>query len=459
MCGIVGVAGIERASELAYLGMYALQHRGQEAAGISSFGNGQAHLHRVEGLVVEGFDDAVLRQRLPGKVALGHVRYSTAGGAGLANAQPIMVRYHQGDLCLVHNGNITNAQTLRAELVREGALFQATVDSEIIVHLIARSRKPTVDEQVIDALSQLVGAFSVILTVGDTLYAARDPWGYRPLVLGRARGGWVLASETCALDLIGAQIDCALEPGEIIKIENGTVTELPGLEKAFRPAPCIFELVYFARPDSRIWGASVDRARRAFGRQLAREQPADADCVFSVPDSSNSAALGFSEESGVPLELGLIRNHYVGRTFIHPTQKGRDFRVRIKYNAVREVISGKRVIVVDDSIVRGTTSRGLIALIREAGAKEVHMRIASPPVISPCYYGIDMPTKEELIGANMTVEEIRRHLDVDSLGYLSLDGMHSAVAEYGPFCDACFSGNYQAPLVDLEMGRPVSSHC
>jgi amidophosphoribosyltransferase len=459
MCGIVGVAGIERASELAYLGMYALQHRGQEAAGISSFGNGRANLHRVEGLVVEGFDDAVLRQRLPGKVALGHVRYSTAGGAGLANAQPIMVRYHQGDLCLVHNGNITNAQTLRSELVREGALFQATVDSEIIVHLIARSRKPTVDEQVIDALSQLVGAFSVILTVGDTLYAARDPWGYRPLVLGRARGGWVLASETCALDLIGAQIDCALEPGEVIKIENGEVVELAGLEKSFRPAPCIFELVYFARPDSRIWGASVDRARRAFGRQLAREQPADADCVFSVPDSSNSAALGFSEESGVPLELGLIRNHYVGRTFIHPTQKGRDFRVRIKYNAVREVISGRRVIVVDDSIVRGTTSRGLIALIREAGAKEVHMRIASPPVISPCYYGIDMPTKEELIGANMTVDEIRRHLDVDSLGYLSLEGMHSAVAEYGPFCDACFSGNYTAPLVDLEMGRPVSSHC
>jgi amidophosphoribosyltransferase len=459
MCGIVGVAGIERASELAYLGLYALQHRGQEAAGISSFAHGTGNLHKVDGLVVEGFDDAVLRQRLPGKVALGHVRYSTAGGAGIANAQPIMVRYHQGDLSMVHNGNITNALTLREELVREGALFQTTVDSEIIVHLIARSRKPTVDEQVIDALSQLVGAFSVILTVGETLYAARDPWGYRPLVLGRARNGWVLASETCALDLIGAQIDCALDPGEVIKIENGEVIELAGLEKAFRPAPCIFELVYFARPDSRIWGASVDRARRAFGRQLAREQPIDADCVFSVPDSSNSAALGYSEESGVPLELGLIRNHYVGRTFIHPTQKGRDFRVRIKYNAVREVIAGKRVIMVDDSIVRGTTSRGLIALVREAGAREVHMRIASPPVISPCYYGIDMPTKEELIGANMTVDEIRRHLDVDTLGYLSLEGMHSAVAEYGPFCDACFSGNYTAPLVDLEMGRPVSSHC
>jgi amidophosphoribosyltransferase len=458
MCGIVGVAGIERASELAYLALYALQHRGQEAAGISSVASGQVHVHKADGLVVEGFDDGVLR-RLAGRVALGHVRYSTAGGPGLVNAQPIVVRYHQGDLALVHNGNITNAQVLREELVRAGALFQTTVDSEIVVHLIARSRKPTVDEQVLEALSQLVGAFSVILTVGDTLYAARDPWGYRPLVLGRTRGGWVLASETCALDLIGGQIDCALEPGEVIKIEGGEVIELPGLERAFRPAPCIFELVYFARPDSRIWGASVDRARRAFGRQLAREQPVDGDCVFSVPDSSNSAALGYSEESGVPLELGLIRNHYVGRTFIHPTQKGRDFRVRIKYNAVREVIGGQRVVVVDDSIVRGTTSRGLIALIREAGAREVHLRIASPPVISPCYYGIDMPTKEELIGARLSVDEIRQHLDVDSLGYLSLEGMHAAVAEYGPFCDACFSGNYTAPLVDLEMGRPVTSHC
>jgi amidophosphoribosyltransferase len=459
MCGIVGVAGIERASELAYLGMYALQHRGQEAAGISAVSNGRAALHRAQSLVVEAFDETVLRQKLPGPVALGHVRYSTAGGLGLVNAQPMVVRYHHGDLGLVHNGNITNAQVLREELVREGALFQSTVDSEIIVHLIARSRKPTVDEQVMDALSQLVGAFSVILTVGDTMYAARDPWGYRPLVLGRARGGWVLASETCALDLIGAQIDCALQPGEVIKIENGEVVELAGLERAFRPAPCIFELVYFARPDSRIWGASVDRARRAFGRQLAREQAVDADCVFSVPDSSNSAALGYSEESGVPLEHGLIRNHYVGRTFIHPTQKERDFRVRVKYNPVREVIADKRVIVVDDSIVRGTTSRGLIALIREAGAREVHLRIASPPVTSPCYYGIDMPTKEELIGSQLSVDEIREHIDVDSLGYLSLEGMHAAVAEYGPFCDACFSGNYTAPLVDIEMGRPVTSHC
>ena len=440
-------------------GLYALQHRGQEAAGICAVAtDGRAQLRKEHGLVVEGFSEGTLA-KMPGKVALGHVRYSTAGGPGLANAQPILVRYHQGDLALVHNGNITNAADLRRSLVRDGALFQTTVDSEVIVHLIARSRAPTVDLQVVEALSHLTGAASVILTVGDVLYAARDPWGYRPLILGRLNDGYVIASETCALDLVGASIERELAPGEVLRIADGTLETLPRLRGAERPAPCIFELVYFARPDSRIWGASVDRSRRAFGRQLAREQPAEADCVISVPDSSNSAALGFAEQSGTPFELGLIRNHYVGRTFIHPTQKGRDFRVRIKYNAVREVLAGKRVVVVDDSLVRGTTSRGLIALIREAGAREVHFRVSSPPVTNPCYYGIDMPTRDELIGANKTVEEIREHLNVDSLGYLSLEGMHSAVAEYGPFCDACFSGNYTAPLVDIELGLGGSSHC
>jgi amidophosphoribosyltransferase len=457
MCGIVGVQGIDRAAEVAFLGLYALQHRGQEAAGICSTANGQAHLHKATGLVVEGFDDAVIRS-LPGRIAIGHTRYSTAGGAGLVNAQPIVVRYHKGDLALVHNGNLTNARVLRSQLEQEGALFQTTVDTEVIVHLIARSRASTLDEQLREALAQLVGAFSLILSVGETLYVARDPWGFRPLVLGRARGGWVVASETCALDLIGATVACEPAPGEILKIENGEVSSLPPLEVA-GPAPCIFELVYFARPDSRVWGVSVDRARRLFGRQLARERPVDADCVFSVPDSSNSSALGYAEQSGIPYELGLIRNHYVGRTFIHPTQKGRDFAVRIKYNAVREVIDGRRVVVVDDSLVRGTTSRGLIQMIRDAGAREIHFRVASPPVISPCYYGIDMPTKEELIGAQRSVEEIRRHLNVNSLGYLSLDGMHDAVAEHGPFCDACFSGNYQAPLVDIEEGLPATSRC
>jgi amidophosphoribosyltransferase len=458
MCGIVGVSNFDRAAEMAYLGLYALQHRGQEATGIAAVRDGRAMLHKAHGLVMDGFDDAVLKQ-LPGRSAIGHTRYSTAGGKGLENAQPIMVRYHQGDLVLVHNGNLTNAQTIREELVREGSLFQSTVDSEVIVHLIARSRMETPDEQIHDALSQLVGAFSVIISIGDVMYAARDPWGFRPLVIGQKGDGFVFASETCALDLIGAQLIEEVGPGEIVKVENGVLVSLPRLAPAGEVAPCIFELVYFARPDSKVWGVAVDRARRSFGRQLAREHPVDADCVFSVPDSSNSAALGYAEESGVAFELGLIRNHYVGRTFIHPTQAGRDFRVRIKYNAVREVIEGKRVVVVDDSLVRGTTSRGLISLIREAGAKEVHFRVASAPVVSPCYYGIDMPTREELIGAQKTVEEIRRHLNVDTLGYLSRDGMHEAVREFGPFCDACFGGHSAAPLVDIERHLPASSHC
>ena len=460
MCGIVGVMGAEHAAELVFLGLYALQHRGQEAAGICTVAGGEVHLVKAAGLVMDGFDDQVLK-RLPGTLALGHTRYSTAGGAGLVNSQPIVARYHQGELALVHNGNITNAQQLRRGLVAEGALFQGTVDTEVIVHLIARSRAPNIDGQIRHALSQLTGAFSVLITGGDALYAARDPWGYRPLVLGRLdAGGWVLASETCALDIVHAHYVREIEPGEIIKIQDGEMTSLPPLGRAERIAPCIFELIYFARPDSVVWGQTVDRTRRQFGRQLAREHPVEADCVFSVPDSSNSAALGYSEESGIPLELALIRNHYVGRTFIHPTQVGRDFRVRIKYNPVREVIQGKRVIVVDDSLVRGTTSQGLVQLIRDAGAREVHLRVASPPVRFPCFYGIDMPNPEELIAANLSVAQIREKLAVDSLGYLSLEGMLDTVKGNGAsFCHACFSGDYAAPLVDLEEGLSVSSHC
>jgi amidophosphoribosyltransferase len=460
MCGIVGVSGAEAAARMAFLGLYALQHRGQESAGISAVnGAGRARLTKREGLVAEGFDDATL-DALPGRVALGHTRYSTAGGAGLVNAQPIVVSYREGDLGLVHNGNITNAQVLREELVEEGALFQGTIDSEVLVHLISRSRCPTVEEQISEALSRLSGAFSVIITVGQTLYAARDPWGYRPLILGRLPAdGWIVASESCALDLVGARYERDVEPGEMLEIKGDRLRSLKNVAPDHPPAPCIFELVYFARPDSKIWGQSVDRARRAFGRQLAREHPADADVVFSVPDSSNSAALGFSEESGIPYELGLIRNHYVGRTFIHPTQAGRDFRVRIKYNAVKEVLEGRRVVVVDDSLVRGTTSMGLVRLIREAGATEVHLRISSPPVRFPCFYGIDMPTREELIGSQKTVEEIREHLNVDTLGYLSLEGMTGAVPEGKPYCHACFSGRYDAPLVDIERGYEPAATC
>ncbi len=458
MCGIVAVSGIDQAAELTFLGLYALQHRGQEAVGLCAVDGDAARVVKSTGLVSDAFDEQSLSE-LPGRLALGHTRYSTAGGPGLYNAQPLLVRYHQGDLALAHNGNITNAAVLREEMVRDGALFQSTIDSEVIIHLIARSRQATPDEQVAEALSRLTGAFSVLITVGEVLYAARDPWGFRPLVLGRRDGGHIVASETCALDLVGAEYLRDVEPGELLRIEGDDVRSIPGPGRANRVAPCSFELVYFSRPDSRVFGASVDRARREFGRRLAREQPAEADCVFSVPDSSNSAALGFSEESGIPLELGQIRNHYVGRTFINPSQSERDFRVRVKYNPVREVIEGKRVVVVDDSLVRGTTSRGLVALIREAGAAEIHLRIASPPVVSPCYYGIDMPTRQELIGARLGVAEIAEKLGVDSLGYLSLEGLEEALEEFGPFCNACFSGRYPAPLVDLERGRAIATTC
>jgi amidophosphoribosyltransferase len=450
-CGVFAVSGLDDAAEMAFLGLYALQHRGQEAAGICAIENGEAQYHKGAGLVSEIFDAEILG-RLPGRTAIGHVRYSTAGGSRAENAQPIVVRYAQGDLCVAHNGNLTNALELRNRLVLEGSIFRTHGDTETVVHLIARSRHSSVDAQIDDAVTHLEGAFSMVIAVGQTLYAIRDPWGFRPLVLGKKDGGIVVASETCALDIIGAEYIRDVKPGEVVKIHGGKMTSLRSLPSKSRTSPCIFELVYFARPDSKLWGCSVDRARRAFGRQLAREHPAEADCVMAVPDSANSAALGFSEESGLPYELGLLRNHYVGRTFIKPSQADRDFGARIKYNPVKEVLEGKRVVVVDDSLVRGTTSSSLVKFFREAGAKEVHFRIASPPVISPCFYGIDMPSRGELIGASHSVEEIGKILGVDSLGYLSLEGMKGAVEEFGPFCDACFSGNYTAPLVDVEHG-------
>ena len=462
MCGIVAVSGTPEAAKVAYLGLHALQHRGQEAAGIVAFdgATGTSHRIREAGLVSDVFDAEKLRG-LPGEVALGHIRYSTAGGSGLKNAQPIRVGYRDGQLALVHNGNLTNAHELRSKLVHEGALFQSTIDSEVIVHLIARSHRHGVEGQIDDALSQLVGAFSVLLTIDDTLYAARDPWGYRPLVIGHLpAGGVVIASETCALDIVGARFVRDVEPGEVLRVRGSEITRLRPLPPEGMPQPCVFELVYFARPDTSLWGHSVDRARRDCGRRLAAEQPADADIVIAVPDSANSAALGYAEESGIPFELGLIRNHYVGRTFIEPSQAGRDFKVRLKYNAVREILAGKRVVVVDDSLVRGTTSRGLVTLLREAGAAEVHFRLASPPVRWPCFYGIDMPTKDELIAANKSVEEIRAYLGVNSLGYLSLDGMLECVGGGSEsYCTACFSGDYRAPLVDRERGFAMSSHC
>jgi len=464
MCGIVAVSGNPEAARLAYLSLYALQHRGQEAAGIASFDarTGSSHRHREAGLVSDVFGEKTLAG-LPGDVAVGHIRYSTAGGAGLKNAQPIRETYRGGSLALVHNGNLTNANLLRERLLNEGSLFQSTIDSEVIVHLIARSRAATAEEQVLDALSQLEGAYCLLVSVDDVLYAARDPYGYRPLVIGALPGGGlVLASETCALDIVHATYVRDVEPGEMIRIRGGEIERVTRIPKfASEAQPCVFELVYFARPDSRLWGYTVDRARRAFGRRLAGEQPArGADIVISVPDSANSAAVGYAEAARIPFELGLIRNHYVGRTFITPGQAGRDSKVRMKFNPVREVLEGKSVVVVDDSLVRGTTSRALVRMLREAGAREVHFRLASPPVRWPCFYGIDMPTREELIASGKSVEEIRDYLGVESLGYLSLEGMVDTVRENGEsYCVACFSGDYRAPLADAAEGLAMSSHC
>lgn len=451
MCGIVGISGVENAAAQAYLALYALQHRGQEAAGIVAFGGKGTKSHKGRGLVSEVFDTSAL-ERLRGDTAVGHTRYSTAGGNDIANAQPLTARFARGDLALAHNGNLTNHLDLRARLVEEGAIFRSSADSETLVHLIAKSRHDTVDAQVDDALSHLEGAFSIILSIDSAIYAARDPRGFRPLVLGRKGGGHIVASETCALDIIGAEYVRDVEPGEVIKIQGDSVEHLRSLKTASQAAPCIFELVYFARPDSLIWGESVDRARREFGRQLAREHPVEADAVIAVPDSANSAALGYAEESGIPFELGLLRNHYVGRTFIQPLQEDRDFGARMKYNPVKEVVDGQRVVIVDDSLVRGTTSRSLVRMLRQVGAAEVHFRIGSPPVRWPCFYGIDMPTRAELIGSSLEIKEIEEKLAVDSLGYLSLEGMVGAVARGGPYCTACFSGDYPAPLVDVDKG-------
>ena len=409
------------------------------------------------GLVAENFDDTEL-DRLPGDVAVGHTRYSTTGSTVLANAQPCSVNTRCGPLAIAHNGNLTNATELKRELVEKGAIFTTSSDTEVLVHLIARSDADTVEGQIRDALEQVEGAYSLVIAAGRTLYAVVDSRGFRPLVMGRLGSGMVVASETCALDLVGAAIACELEPGDFVRIEDGRVTELTRLSP--RPVSrCVFELVYFARPDSTVFGESVDRVRRELGRQLAREQPASGDVVFSVPDSSNAMALGFSEVSGIKLEYGLIRNHYVGRTFINPTQDHRVEKVKIKFNPVRDVIYGKSCVVVDDSLVRGNTSRSLVDMIRAAGAREVHLRLASPPITGPCHYGIDTPTREELIASSHSIEEIREFLGVDSLGYLSLDGMLNAAGSHTGFCHACFSGQYPTPipedLVQLRHASPL----
>ncbi len=451
-CGVMGIYGHPEAANMVYLGLYALQHRGQESSGIVS-SNGKALIsHRQMGLVADIFKEEVIK-RLEGTSAIGHNRYSTTGQSHLKNAQPFVVEYSQGPIAVSHNGNLVNAGVLREELEASGSIFQSTSDTEVVIHLIATSREPTLMGRIVEALSRVRGAYSLLFLTLDRMIAARDPMGFRPLVLGKFksaknRSGFVVASETCALDLIEAQYLREVEPGEIITFGPKGMESL----KPFPPAPhakCIFEYIYFSRPDSNLYGRNVYQVRKELGRQLARENPVEADLVTPVPDSGVPAAIGYAEVSGLPLEFGLIRNHYVGRTFIEPQQSIRHFGVKIKLNAQREVLGGKRVVVVDDSIVRGTTSRKIIRMLRDAGAKQVHMRISSPPTSGPCYYGIDTPTRAELIASSSSVEEIRKFIEADSLGYLSREGMYGFLnGQTQGFCDACFSGNYPVHFDD-----------
>lgn len=444
-CGIVGVYGQPDASIFAYQCLYALQHRGQESSGIVS-SDGKNVFHHVDmGLVTDAFSDISILKGLKGHLAVGHNRYSTTGSTLLNNAQPFLVNFKDGPMAISHNGNFINSKSVRATLVEEGALFQTTTDTEVVLHLMARSKAQDIVEKVQDAFSKVLGAYSMVLLTGDKVIGIRDPRGWRPLCLGKKENAYFIVSESCALDLIGAEYIREIAPAEILILDDKGDHSYWLKEKAERKA-CIFEYVYFSRPDSKIFNENVDRARRKLGKNLAQEHPADADIVIAVPDSSNTAALGYARRSGIKFEIGLIRNHYVGRTFIHPEQAVRNFNVRVKFNPVEGVLKGRRVVVVEDSIVRGTTLRQLTMLLRRAGAKEVHVRVSSPPIISPCYYGMDFPTKEELIAYNKTVEEIKKYLRVDSLRYLSLEGMVNAVSNgQKGFCDACFTGNYPIP--------------
>src|SRR5574338_73271 len=449
-CAVFGIYGHKEAANLAYLGLYALQHRGQEASGIVSNDGEHFHIEKGQGLVADIFSQQALAP-LPGTMAIGHNRYSTAGGAGLKNVQPLSVNFAFGNLAVAHNGNLINATMLRSELEAYGAIFQSTSDTEVIIHLIAHSRADTLLDRVIDALSQVRGAFSVVLLTDDGIIAARDPHVFRPLCLGRFRDAWLVASESCAFDLLGADYVREIEPGEMVVLDDKGVTSYRPFPQV-KPAMCVFEYVYFSRPDSRIFGGSAVYAiRKALGRQLAQESWVPADIVVPVPDSGVPAALGYAEGSGIPFETGLIRNHYVGRTFIEPEQSIRHFGVKVKLNAVPEVLKGKRIVVVDDSLVRGTMSRKIVKMLRHAGAKEVHMRISSPPIVSPCFYGIDTPTKKELIASDHSTEEIRKYITADSLAYLSLDGMlKSAPRTPSQYCTACFTEHYPIPFTRAE---------
>ena len=440
-CGVFGIFGHPEAANLTYLGLYALQHRGQESAGIVASDGARMRQRRAMGYVHEAFDSDSLAT-LPGHLASGHVRYSTAGESRVANAQPILIDSAHGQFAICHNGNLVNAGELRDELVGNGAIFQTDGDTEVVVHLFARSKAESVEAAIVDALSHVRGAFSFVMMTKDRIIAARDPHGFRPLVLGRLGDAWVMCSETCALDLIGAVYERDVEPGEIVVASGKGLRSI----KPYAPAPlshCVFEHVYFARPDSLVFGESVNEVRTELGRQLAREAGVDADVVVPVPDSGVCAAVGYAEAAGLPMRMGLIRNHYVGRTFIEPQQSIRHFGVRVKLNPVRSILEGRRVVLVDDSIVRGTTSRKIVRMVRHAGAREVHMRISCPPTISPCFYGVDTPQRSELIAATHTLDEIRRYMDADSVAYLSLKGLTGAVRDGSrSYCTSCYTGEY-----------------
>jgi len=440
-CGVFGIFGHTEAANLAYLGLYALQHRGQESAGIASADGYNVTVARGMGYVADIFDDRTLTG-LTGSSAIGHTRYSTAGESRLANAQPFLIDCVHGQMSICHNGNLVNAGEVRRDLVSKGSIFQTSSDTEVVLHLYARSQAASQEQAAIESLAQVKGAYSILMMSPDRLIAARDPHGFRPLALGRLGDAWIACSETCALDLIGATYVRDVEPGEVVVITASGLTS----HKPFPPAQrshCVFEHVYFARPDSYVFGRSVNEARTAMGRRLAEESMVEADVVVPIPDSGVCAAIGFSEMSGIPMRMGLIRNHYVGRTFIQPQQSIRHFGVRVKLNPVRSILEGRRVILVDDSIVRGTTSRKIVKMVKAAGAREVHMRISCPPTISPCFYGVDTPRRSELIAATHTLEEIRTYLDADSLSYLSLDGMLGAVTpEKTDYCTSCYTGNY-----------------
>ena len=459
-CGVFGIFGHSEAAAHVALGLHALQHRGQEAAGVVSFDGTQFYAHRAIGLVGDNFNTPSIIQKLRGQSAIGHNRYSTTGEAMLSNVQPLFAELDFGGLAVAHNGNLTNAMTLRRQLIARGSLFQATSDTEVIIHLIARSDAKTIENRLVDALHQIEGAYSLVLLTNGMMMGVRDPLGIRPLVLGELDGSYILASESCALDILGATFVRDIDAGELVVIREGEPI------RSYRPFAaqpksrfCIFEYVYFARPDSLVEGQNVYEARKRIGLQLAKESPIDADVVVPVPDSGVPAALGFAQGAGIPFELGIIRNHYVGRTFIEPTDQVRHLGVKLKHNANAASIAGKRVILVDDSIVRGTTSKKIVAMVRDAGATEVHMRIASPPTTGPCFYGVDTPEKSKLLAANYSVPEMAKLIGADSLAFVSIDGLYRAVGQSArndaqpQFCDACFTGDYAIPLTDEEAKR------